>query len=343
MPPEDTAAAVARHGQVIPACHFAPAPWLPGPHLPTIWASACRRPPAIALEFERVELADGDFVDLAWTPAHAGPCVLVLHGLEGSHHSTYARAILAALAAHGYRGVLMQFRGCSGEPNRLARSYHSGDTGDVAEVAALIAARHGRAPFAALGYSVGGNVLLKWLGERGADHPLITAVAVSVPFDLAACASRLDQGASRLYQWRLLRSMQAKFAAKFRLRPAPLAVQDVSGLSTFWRFDDAVTAPLHGFRDAVDYYTRSSSRAFLGRIAIPTLILHAEDDPFVPASAIPTALELAPPVTLELAPHGGHVGFVAGRVPGRAHYWLESRIIAHLDLLRARYDGAADR
>ena len=318
------------HGELAAATDFIPARWLPGPHLPTLWASLCRPPPPLALRFERIELTDGDFLDLAWTPNLAGPIVLVLHGLEGSHESPYARALLAALDGAGYRAVLMHFRGCSGEPNRLDRSYHSGDTGDCAYVFDLIARREGHAPLAVVGYSLGGNVLLKWLGELGADAALVTAVAVSVPFDLAACATRLDQGASRMYQWRLVRSMQQKFIDKFRHRAAPVAVGDVRRLRTFWTFDDAITAPLHGFHGAADYYLRASSRQYLGRIRVPTLILHAADDPFVPAAAIPTAAELAPSVRLELAAAGGHVGFIGGHIPGRAEYWLERRILAHL-------------
>lgn len=325
-----------RHGRVLPARGFKPARWLPGPHLPTLWAALCRPVQAPALCHERLELADGDFLDLASTPDNGGPLVLLLHGLEGSHRSSYARAMLAALHAAGYRGVLMHFRGCSGEPNRLPRSYHSGDTGDAASVVAHLRARHGAPPFAAIGYSLGGNVLLKWLGECGADAPFTTAVAVSVPFDLAACADRLAQGASRLYQWHLVRSMQARFTAKFGKGANPLDITDIRALDSFWRFDDAVTAPLHGFRDVHDYYARASCRPWLARIAIPTLIVHAEDDPFVPAHAIPRAAELAPEVSLELSASGGHVGFVAGAVPGFARYWLEERIVAHLDLLRPR-------
>ena len=289
---------------------------------------------------ERLELPDGDFLDLAWTPDHGGPCVLVLHGLEGSHRSPYVRAMLAALHSAGYRGVLMHFRGCSGAPNRLPRSYHSGDTGDAASVVAHITAQHGRPPFAAIGYSLGGNVLLKWLGECGAAASFMTAVAVSVPFDLAACADRLAKGASRFYQWHLVRSMQARFTAKFGTGDNPLGITDIKTLDSFWRFDDAVTAPLHGFRDVHDYYTSASCRPFLKRIARPTLILHAADDPFVPALAVPCAAELGAEVSLELAAHGGHVGFITGAVPGRARYWLEARIIAHLDEVRA---GAAHK
>ncbi len=318
-----------RHGRIIERGDFCASRWLPGPHLPTIWASVGRRPPRVPLRFERVELADGDFLDLAWTGRREGPVVLVLHGLEGSHESSYARAILHALDAAGYRAVLLHFRGCSGEPNRLDRNYHSGDTGDLALIAAHIATRTGRPPYAAIGYSLGGNVLLKWLGETGAANPLTTAVAVSVPFDLAACATRLNQGFSRLYQHRLVRSMRDKYLAKFATRPSPLAIADVRRLNTFWTFDDQVTAPLHGFRDADDYYRRSSSRQFLSRIAVPTLIVHAHDDPFVPATAIPSAAELAPATTLELTARGGHVAFI-GSSGARAGDWLESRILTHL-------------
>ena len=220
----------------------------------------------------------------------------------------------------------------------MPRGYHSGDTGDAAGEVARITAHHGRPPFAAIGYSLGGNVLLKWLGECGAAAPFMTAVAVSVPFDLAACAERLAEGASRFYQWHLVRSMQARFTAKFGTGDNPLGITDIKSLDSVWRFDDAVSAPLHGFRDVQDYYARASCRQFLKRIAQPTLILHAVDDPFVPATAIPCAAEPGAEVSLELAAHGGHVGFITGAVPGRARYWLEARIIAHLDKVRA---GAA--
>ncbi len=283
------------------------------------------------LDRERIELPDGDFIDLDWTRKNGGATVLILHGLEGSYESAYARGLLAALERAGYRAVVINFRGCSGVPNRLDRNYHSGDTADAAYIAALIEQRSGQPPFAAVGYSLGGNVLLKWLGELGAQARLTTAVAVSVPFDLGACATRLDQGFSRLYQWILVRSMKRKFQAKFRARPAPFELEDFNGLKTFWSYDDAVTAPLHGFKDVHDYYASSSSRQYLGRIDVPTLILHAKNDPFVPASAIPTAQELGAKVSVELCNGGGHVGFVSGWLPGRYTYWLEHRIVAHLN------------
>ena len=330
MPPEGRVNTATAYGVVADA-KFKPTPWLPGPHLPTIWASACRRTPAVDLERERVELPDGDFVDLDWTRDNGGAVVLILHGLEGSHESAYARGMLAALEQAGYHAVLLNFRGCSGVPNRLDRNYHSGDTGDVAYIAKLIETRSNQPLFAVVGYSLGGNVLLKWLGELRSQARLKTAVAVSVPFDLGACATRLDQGFSRFYQWRLVRSMKNKFKEKFRDRPAPLDLDDVDSHDTFWTYDDAVTAPLHGFKDVHDYYSSSSSRQFLGRIDLPTLILHAKNDPFVPASAIPTAQELGAKITVYLCCGGGHVGFVSGWLPGRYIYWLEHRIVAHLN------------
>lgn len=318
----------ATHGRIVTPEDYRPAAWLPGPHLQTIWG-ALRRVACPPLRRERFELPDGDFLDLTWTPANDGPLVLVLHGLEGSADSAYARALLGALDGAGTCGVLMHFRGCSGELNRLDRSYHSGDTGDLACVLQTLAGR-GTPPAAVIGYSLGGNVLLKWLGERGDASPLVTAVAVSVPFDLGACADRLDQGFSRFYQWRLVESMKARYHAKFATRPSPVGLAHVDHLRSFRQYDDAVTAPLHGFRDAEHYYRESSSRTFLRAITTPTLILHASDDPFVPPHAIPSAAELAPSVTLELSDRGGHVGFMTGAHPAAAHCWLEPRILRHL-------------
>jgi predicted alpha/beta-fold hydrolase len=312
------------------ASDFRPAWWLPGPHLQTLWPSLFRQRPPLELDRERLELADGDFLDLSWAGPVQGPLVLVLHGLEGSLESHYAAALLAKLARHGYRACLLHFRGCSGEPNRLPRSYHSGETGDLQTVARHIGEACGRELYAAVGFSLGGNVLLKWLGEQAELAPLDRAVAVSVPYVLNDAALRLGRGFSRLYQRHLIRRLQAKFRSKFRRIACPLDV-DIDALDTFHRFDDQVTAPLHGFRGVDDYYRRSSSRQYLPRIRIPTLLLHASDDPFMFPHTVPQADELPHCVQLELAPHGGHVGFVAGRCPGKAEYWLDRRILAWLD------------
>lgn len=318
------------YGRIVRREDYRPAALLPGPHLPTIWASLFRRGLALDCDSERLELPDGDFVDLVCTGPRDGRAVIVLHGLEGSIESRYAQHILGALAGAGYRAILMQFRGCSGVPNRLDRSYHSGDTGDFDVLVRTLTARDGRPPLAAVGYSVGGNVLLKWLGEQAGRAALATAVAISVPFDLDACATHLDQGFSRIYQRRLVRSMQDRYRRKFATRPAPRDIGDVRAYATFRTFDDAVTAPLHGFRDVDDYYSRASCGQYLAKIRRPTLILHAEDDPFVPAHAIPTAAMLSPACTLELTSRGGHVGFVGSTPDIAARYWVEPRVLAHL-------------
>ncbi len=314
--------------------------WLRNPHLQTLWQRFARREPLVALRRERLELPDGDFLDLDWARSINGsepadrdthgaartPVVMVLHGLEGSSASPYAQGMLAAIAARGWRGVVMHFRGCSGELNRLPRSYHSGETGDIAHVLGLLRGRYPQAPLAAIGYSLGGNVLLKYLGERGAAAGLDAAAAVSVPFLLHDSADRLDRGFSRFYQKLLVGSLTQKVAQKFARMTSPIPLDGVVTSRNFREFDDRVTAPLHGFSDAAEYYHRSSSRQFLKAIAVPTLILQARDDPFMTPAVIPGAGELAPPVSLEVSDRGGHVGFVAGAAPWRPRYWLEERI-----------------
>lgn len=310
---------------------FRPAWWLPGPHAQTLWPVLFRRRPRLALRRERLELPDGDFLDLDWTIGERGPIVLILHGLEGSSASHYARGLLAALVRHGWRGVVMHFRGCSGQPNRLARRYCAADTADLAYVADWLRRREPDTPLAAVGYSLGGNALLKWLGEAGADLPLRAAVAVSTPFLLDHTARRLQQGFSRLYQLHLLRALKGGYRAKFRHRSdGPIPLAELAAIRDFYGFDDRITAPLHGYAGVHDYYARASCRPDLGRIRVPTLILHASDDPFMRPETAPKASELSSSVRLELSPGGGHVGFVAGPWPWRADYWLERRIPAFL-------------
>ena len=306
---------------------FCPAWWLSSPHAQTLWPVLCRRRPRPPLRRERLELPDGDFLDLDWTIGERGPLALVLHGLEGSSESHYALGLLAALVRQGRRGVVMHFRGCGGQPNRLARGYCAADTADIAYLVDWLREQEPTAPLTAIGYSLGGNALLKWLGETGADARLHAAVAVSVPFLLDHTARRLRTGWSRLYQHHLLRALKRSYRNKFLQRSdAPVPLKDLRDLRDFYAFDDRITAPLHGYADVHDYYARASCRPYLRRIRIPTLILHALDDPFMRPETAPTADELSPSVRLELSPHGGHVGFVAGRWPWRAEYWLERRI-----------------
>lgn len=304
---------------------FEPAWWCRGPHAQTLWPHLVRRRPQIALRRERLELPDGDFLDLDWTRNDTGPIVVILHGLEGSSRSQYARGLLARVEAKGWRGVVVHFRGCSGEPNRLARGYHSGETGDLAWVIQQLQRREPATRMAAVGYSLGGNVLLKWLGEQGAQASLQAAVAVSVPFVLQEAADRFTRGFSRLYQWALLRSLKRNYRRKFARIASPLAVDPVR-LYRFWDFDHYVTAPLHGFDSARHYYATASCRRYLRDIRVPTLLVHALDDPFMSPRVVPETSELSPQIDFELYPHGGHVGFVYGSSPWRARYWLEERI-----------------
>lgn len=314
---------------------FKPAWWLPGPHLQTLWAPLIRTKIKLCIHPERLELPDGDFLDLAWVGHGPGPRVLILHGLNGSIDSPYARGILQAINKQGWRGVLMHFRGCSGEPNRRAQSYHAGKTDDLQTVITELIRREPDSPLFAIGYSLGGNVLLKWLGEIADKHlenPLKAAVAVSVPFQLAKTAEQLKAGFSRFYQWRLLRELSASHHHKCKhlTKPSPVQSIDASRLKTFWEFDNAITAPLHGFKNADDYYEQSSSSQYLTKINIPTLILHAHNDPFTNLNALPKAHEVSPSVSLQFSAHGGHVGFVSGKYPWKPIYWLEKKIIDYL-------------
>lgn len=289
-----------------------------------------RPKPRLHIEWQRVELSDGDFIDLAWSGPREGKTVLLLHGLEGSIRSSYASGIMHALKQRGYRSCLMHFRGCSGQPNRLPQWYHSGKSDDPQRIQEHLQDQMGIELYAAIGFSLGGNVLLKWLGEQGEAISLKRAAVMSVPFQLEHAARRMNEGFSRLYQWYLVSSLQKKYKDKFATTPSPLNI-NIDALRTFWLFDDQVTAPLHGFKSADDYYTRSSSRQFIPRIHIPTLILHSRDDPFMYADTPPTSDELPENVLLELTQHGGHVGYLSGVVPGLVNYWGERRLVEWID------------
>ncbi len=303
---------------------FRPTPWLANRHLQTLWASVASAPHP-ALISEQVELPDGDALEIVRTGPLAGrPVLLLLHGLEGSIASPYARQLLAAAAARGWCGVLIHARGAAQRPNRLVRGYHSGDWADAAFVTQRLLTE-GATAVAGVGVSLGGNALLKWLGEAGASCPLVAAVAVSVPFSLAACADALTRGFARVYHRHLLRDMHASVWAKRHLNG--LTATDLKKLTSFRLFDDRLTAPQNGFAGVDDYYQRASCRQYLGGITMPTTIFQAADDPFVPPPCIPSAAELPPAVQLRLSPHGGHVGFLTGPWP---RPWLPDAVIATL-------------
>lgn len=310
---------------------FKSAWWLPNPHLQTMFPTLIRRSTTVVDMEERFELADGDFVDLCWAInglSSDTPLVIFLHGLGGSVSSSYVAGQMEAFNRQGWRVVLMHFRGASLEPNRLPRAYHSGDTSDLNYFLRVLQQREPNTKKAAVGISLGGNVLLKWLGEQGPQNLVDVAVAVSVPFVLRAVPERMSQGFSRLYERYLLNRMRTMFERKYEKYPDGLRKywQDIESADCFWIFDDKVTAPLHGFPHAHAYYRESSSRQFLPYIATPTLIIHALDDPFMTPDVIPTAEELSSSVTLELSETGGHVGFISGLVPGRPEYWLDQRV-----------------
>ncbi|MGB1010187.1 MAG: hydrolase [Thiolinea sp.] len=312
--------------------NFRPAWWLRSKHLQTIWPSLLRKRPDFQPEWERVELADGDFIDLAWhQPLIANaPVVMLIHGLEGSLESHYAGNLLVALHQAGFRAVLMHLRGRGREPNRIAQSYHSGASNDLRLILKHLQQQE-LLPHAVIGVSLGGNLLLKYLGEEKANSPLQKAIAISVPFSLQACADRLEQGFSRIYGNYLLNLLKKSYHSKFSRIPSPLNLdQNLSHIKTLRQFDDLITAPLHDFNGAADYYERCSCAQFLPDIHTPTLILHSADDPFMTADVIPSSVDMSDAVTLELSRNGGHVGFIAQRPVWGLEYWLEKRVIQFL-------------
>ncbi len=307
--------------------------WLPGGHLQTI-AAAFAPAPRVAWRRERWDTPDGDFIDLDWAEAGeraaGAPLLAVFHGLEGSSNSPYARAFAAQALAIGWRCVVPHFRGCSGELNRLPRAYHSGDSDEIGWILDRLQARDApRGVLYAAGVSLGGNALLKYLGERGANAGVARAAAVSAPLELAAAGGALDRGLSRaLYTRMFLRTLKRKTFEKINRQEIAIDARRLGKARTFWEFDDAVTAPLHGFLGADDYWARSSSASWLGRIRVPALVLNARNDPFMPAAALDRAArelrDAHAPVVLEFPRTGGHAGF-----PGRGR-WLARRVIEFL-------------
>ena len=290
---------------------------------------------------ERVVTPDADFVDLDWLDAGArpdAPLLLILHGLEGSARSHYVLGLFAEAHARGWRAAVMNFRSCSGELNRLPRFYHSGDTDDLDAVVRLLADREPGLRLGAVGVSLGGNVLLKWLGERAESVPdgVRGACGISVPFDLEACAQTLDSDflGRTVYTANFMRSMRRKVKEKAVLHPGFVDVAAAMRARTFAAYDRVVTAPLHGFADERDYWRRASSGPWLAHIRRPTLLLNALDDPFVPARSLPDAAALPPEVVAEFTARGGHAAFLDG-APWRPRSWAERRAVQFLAALLA--------
>lgn len=281
-----------------------------------------------------MRLKDGDFIDLDWC-GQLGPIVLILHGLTGSSNSKYARGLQSSLHQENWRSVIMNFRGCSGEPNHSQKGYHSGITEDLTEILQHLHTQEPETPIFVVGYSLGGNVLLKWLGESGQQELVTAATAVSVPFQLAACEKKLNSGLSKIYRQRFLRELSEYLQHKknnFALigdhdrHKLFSLLEQLDEPSTLWEFDEKFTAPLHGFDGADHYYNSCSSGNFLDQIKTPTLIIQANNDPVTDNIHIPLPADLPSQVSLEVYPHGGHVGFISGNNPFKPVYWLEQRI-----------------
>jgi len=318
---------------MISQSQFKPPFWLSNNHLQTLLASFIGRNSSVTTHRERVELADGDFLDIDWLnhdTAEDCPTVIILHGLEGSIKSSYIQGLLSYFQHTSWRIGVMHFRGCSGEMNRYARSYHSGDTQDLHHVVKTLSKK---GPISLVGFSLGGNVLLKYLGEQGAKSMVSSAVAVSVPFSLANAAERLDFGFSKLYRYNLMNDLKQKAKLKKAKHPEGKWPTDaeLDSYRSFIEFDHGITAPLHGFESGQDYYDKCSCKQFLKSITTPTLIIHALDDPFMTEQAVPSELELSDAVELELSATGGHVGFLAVKGLFGVRRYLDARIPSWLE------------
>ena len=311
--------------------HYRAPAWLPGGHLQTIYPALCIAKPPVAYRRERWETPDGDFIHVDFADGQPGQPLLVLfHGLEGSSNSHYARALMAALQARGWSGAIPHFRGCSGEANLAPRFYHSGDAQEIDWVLRRL---HQRAPLYAAGVSLGGNALLRWLGEFQHQAGIVDAAcAISAPLDLAAGGASLGTGFNMLYTKMFLRTLKRKSLAKLDQFPGLFDRDALMQARDLYAFDNVVTAPLHGYRDTNDYWNRASARHVLDDITVPTLVLNARNDPFLPGHHLPHSA--SPHVLLEYPDQGGHVGFVTGK-PGGSLDWLPGRILHFLDGSRA--------
>ncbi len=311
--------------------------WARNRHVQTIWPRFVQKRKPLQVEQERLDLPDGDFVNLLWgKPKHTEKSkglAVIFHGLEGSIKSHYANDIMAHLQGLGWQTVLMHFRGCGGEPNRTTRAYHSGETEDAAFFLQHLQTRFPDLNKVAVGFSLGANMLLKWLGEQPGQRLLNAAVAVSAPLKLAECAHSINKGFSRVYQHHLLGSMKRTLLAKLKSldysKWPEVLPERVNQLKSFKEFDQLVTAPLHGFTSADHYYQDCSAIGYLKHIQTPTLILHSIDDPFMNEKVLPEAHDLSAQVTLELSEQGGHVGFMQG-TPWRPITWMHNRISDYL-------------
>lgn len=321
-------------GQQIPG--FSPPVWLKNPHLQTLWGKFCRKRANLGLQQVRWDTPDGDFLDLFRLAAPSQSFHLViLHGLEGTIRSHYVNGLFQESRRRGWSADLIVFRSCGDEINRTERFYHSGETQDLKFVLDKLIAEDPDRSIGLIGVSLGGNVLLKYLGESGDNVPtqVVAAAAVSVPFDLARGSRFISRGFSRVYERHFIQSLKSKVAAKLAQLPAMKVAADWSAAGTLYDFDDKITAPLHGFLNADDYYSRSSAIGYLGGIRINTLLLSSYDDPFLPSAVLDEVRNIAnknPSITVEFHEHGGHVGFVAKGPFLSPRYYMEKQVTGFL-------------
>jgi uncharacterized protein len=309
--------------------------WLRGGNAQTIYPYLVRQKPLFVYRRVRWALEDGDFIDVDWLDGNAdAPLVVIFHGLEGGSNSHYIISIKNILQQYGWHSVVIHFRGCSGEPNRLPRAYHAGDSAEIDWMVRRIVQEHRQdctdyQPVYAIGVSLGGNALLKWLGEQGeqATDWLNGVTAISVPLDLAAAGAALDSGFNQVYTHHFLSTLKRKAFDKLKKFPDLFDARALSRCRTIYDFDNIVTAPLHGFKNTDDYWRLSSSKQFLPYVQVPTLVINARNDPFMPASVLPGRTEVSKAVTLEYPEEGGHAGFIQSPFPGRLD-WLPKRIVS---------------
>lgn len=304
--------------------------WLPGGHLQTIYARSLGKNFSIPYRREHWRTPDDDFIEIDWLDGGENSRLVVLfHGLEGCSQSHYATSLMALLARRGWRGVVPHFRGCGAQANSLPRSYHAGDSQEIDWILRRCKDQNPHTDICVAAISLGGNMLLKWLGERGeaAREIVARAVAVSAPLDLHAAARQLDFGFKKiLYTRYFLQSMRPKVLEKISTHALDIDPRAVRACSTFRAIDDLYTAPLHGFKNVDHYWTSTSSKPWLKAIRVPTLVINARNDPFLPENALPSAEEVSDAVTLDFPREGGHVGFVSGKYPGNLE-WLPERMI----------------
>lgn len=314
---------------------FVPAKWMSNAHMQTMWPLFFRKVPDLNRRRERFETPDNDFFDVDWYGNGEKGIVILMHGLTGCSSSHYIIGLQQALERQNFTTAGLNFRACSGESNRKAGSYHAGFTDDIDQLYQSIRKQNLNIPIYTVGFSLGGNIMLKWLSEKAGDIDIRGSVAVSVPFKLANCADRVDRGFSKVYRHHLISAMKEKLADKlayfeqnnlYEEANKLKALGDLSRIKSFWEFDNDVVARLHGFDDVHDYYQKNSSINFLKEIQVPTLLIHAEDDPFTSPSVLPNNNELSESMRLLTTMTGGHVGFVGETEPEGNKFWLEKII-----------------